>query len=74
MIENANYLMSLKNSFGDDGMFKKEDLLEYGLSESEGISMIMNMTRENLIVKKGDYYSFNNEKYSSYIDYVGQFV
>lgn len=72
-IENGNYMMSLMNSFGSGG-FKKEDLKDYGLTESECISLIMNLTREKLILKKGDMYCFDETQYKGYLDSVDEFV
>ena len=73
-IENANYIMSLKNSFGKEGYFKREDLYEYGLNEGECISLIMNLTRENLIFKKGEQYRFNERIIAGYIENVDEYV
>lgn len=73
-IETANNIISLKNSFGEAKTFTRDDLIDYGLSESEMISIVMNMTKDNLIAKKGNYYIFNDDKIETYLSEVNQYI
>lgn len=72
-IENANLLMTIKNSYGKS-QFTRFDLIESGISESESVSLLMNLTRKNILVKKGPYYTFNDENFNRYIEEIDQYV
>ena len=71
-IQNANYFLSIKNAFHDE--FVKKDLIDYGLAESEAISFIMDLTKENLIEMKGETYYFNNNQFNDYIEKIDSYV
>ncbi|WP_458405862.1 hypothetical protein [Methanobrevibacter sp.] len=72
-IENANLLLTLKNTY-DMRDFTRLDLIDIGITESESISILMNLTRDNIIIKKGEYYTFNNEKFKNHIDIINQYI
>lgn len=72
-IDNANLLLSVKNSF-EDSQFTKRDLLNYGLSESEVISFLIELSKENIILKKGEYYSINSEKFNQFISEINEYI
>lgn len=72
-IENANLLLSLKNTH-DKNEFTRSDLMSLGISESESISMLMNLTRENIIIKMGPHYTFNESRFSDYIMRINQYI
>jgi len=73
-IDNANYYMSIRNSFGEDKNFTIADLIDYGIPESYALSLVMELTKENLISKKGQYYTFNNKEIDDYFSEINRYV
>lgn len=73
-IENANNFMSLKNMFGENSSFTKDDLMGSSFSESESISMILELTRENLITKIEDEYYFNNSQFEKFMCEINRYI
>lgn len=71
-ISNASYILNLRNSFNDK--FTKEDLLDYGLSESQAILLLMELTRDDLVKNYGDYYKFNGIGVNSYLEMIDDFA
>jgi len=71
-IEKANYFLSIKNTFQDE--FSKNDLIDYGISESEAISLIMDLTKENLIEMKGKTFYFNEKSFEDYIAEIDSYL
>ena len=72
-IDNANLLLSIKNSFNDAG-FSKKDLINYGLGESEVISFLMELSKENIILKKGEIYNINKDKFEQYVEEMNEYI
>ena len=72
-IENANLLLSLQNTY-EKMEFTRYDLIGMGISESESISLLMSLTRKNILVKKGSSYTFNESNFNDYIIGVNQYV
>lgn len=72
-IDNANILMGVRNSFKNNG-FSKRDLMEYGISESETISILMELTRENLISKKGELYHINGDSFEKQLAEIDEYI
>ena len=72
-IDNANLLLSIKNSFNDAG-FSKKDLINYGLGESEVISFLMELSKENIILKKGELYNINKDKFEQYVEEMNEYI
>ena len=72
-IDNVNVVLSIQNSFGDS-KFTKNDLINYGFSESETISLLMDLSKDNIILKKGDYYAINDEKFKKLFEEVDQYI
>ena len=72
-IDNANLLLSIRNSFGDSG-FTKRDLISYGLNESEAIAFLMSLSGENVISKKGQQYHINDAKFDRLMDEINEYV
>ena len=73
-IENANYYISLRNTFGKNNTFTKKDLIEYGIPESYALSLIMDLTKENLVGKKGEFFSFNNDVFDEYLSQINSYI
>ncbi len=72
-IENANLLLSIRNSFGESG-FTKKDLINYGLNESEAIAFLISLSGENILMKKGQYYNINAIKFNQLIDEINEYI
>ena len=72
-IDNANLLLSIKNSFGKSG-FSKRDLMNYGLVESEAISFLVNLSKENVILKKGELYNINDDKFEQFLSEINEYI
>ncbi|WP_298521347.1 hypothetical protein [uncultured Methanobrevibacter sp.] len=72
-IDNANLLLSIKNSFEDSG-FTKRDLVNYGLDESEAISFLMELSKDNVIMKKGETYHINDEMFQRMMDEINEYI
>ena len=72
-IDNANLLISVKNSF-NNSPFTKRDLINYGLRESEAISFLIELSKENVILKKGDFYSINADKFEQFMSEINEYV
>ena len=73
-IENANYYISLRNTFGKNNEFTKRDLISYGIPESYALSLIMDLTKENLVWKKGEFFSFNNDVFDEYLSQINSYI
>lgn len=72
-IDNANLLISIKNSF-EDGRFTKRDLISYGLTESEAIAFLIGLSSDNVISKKGQFYAINDGRFSQLVDEVNEYI
>ncbi len=72
-IDNANILLGIKNSFENQG-FSKRDLISYGITESECISLLMDLTRENLISKKGELYHINDDNFQRQLEKIDEYI
>ena len=72
-IDNANILLGVKNSFKDN-RFSKKDMINYGITESEAISLLMDLTRENLISKKGELYTINEDAFEKHLAEIDEYI
>ena len=72
-IENGNFLISIQNSLKKKN-FTRQDLTKLGISESESISLLMNLVREKVVQKTGDSYSFSEDILENYLDEVNQYI
>lgn len=72
-IENANILLGIKNSFKQTD-FSKRDLINYGISESETISLLLDLTKDNVISKKGEFYSINEVRFNRMLDEIDEYI
>lgn len=72
-IETANILISLKNTCEKEE-FTKNDLINLGISESETISLLMKLTKDNIITKKAKHYTFNENNFNNYITSINQYI
>ena len=72
-INNVNILLSIKNTFKDSD-FTKDDLIKYGFSESETMALLIDLSKENVILKKGSYYQINDDRFNAMFEEVDQYI
>ena len=73
-IENANNIISVRNTFGKEGEFTKEDLIEFGIQEAYTNQLVNALTLENVLNVKGRKISFNNRRFDSYISEIEDLI
>ena len=59
-IEYGNFIISFKNKHEKE-TFTRNDLIKSGLSESESILLLFNLSKENVVINNGDNYVFNED-------------
>lgn len=74
VLDNANNFISIRNYFGKDATFTKEDLIEYGIHEGYVNQLITNLTRENMLKVKGRFISFNNMYFDRYMEKIDNYL
>jgi hypothetical protein len=72
-IENANFMLSIQNSFGDEP-FTRWDLIEFGINESRAILLLMDLSKYNAVASKGEYYTINLENFNDYLNEIDEYV
>ena len=73
-IDNANNFISIRNNFGKDSKFTKEDLIEYGIHEGYVLPLINSLVKSNLLKVKGRFYEFNNLNIESYMSRIDKYI
>ena len=74
VIDNANNYISIRNSFGKDAKFKKEDLIEYGIPEGYVNQMISHLVREDMLRVKGIFITFNSMHFDKYMNKISGYL
>lgn len=74
VLDNANNFISIRNYFGKDATFTKEDLIEYGIHEGYVNQLITNLTRENMLKVTGRFISFNNMYFDKYMEKIDNYL
>lgn len=74
LIDNANNFISIRNHFGSDATFTKEDLIEFGIHEGYVNSLISFLNKSELFKVKGRLISFNNSKLDSFINKIDYYI
>ncbi len=74
VLDNANNFISIRNYFGKDATFTKEDLIEYGMHEGYINQLITNLTRENILKVTGRFITFNNMYFDKYMDKIDDYL
>ena len=72
-IEQANFILFFKNKMGDSD-FTRQNLIESGLSESESISLLMDLSKENIVINNGSSYIFNEDNFDLFINDINEYV
>lgn len=73
-LDNSNNFISIRNAFGKDAEFTKEDLIEYGMQEGYVNQFLNSMVRENMLKAAGRKYSFNNMYLDSYLKRIDSYI
>ena len=74
VLDNANNFISIRNYFGKDATFTKEDLIEYGIHEGYVNQLITHLTRENMLKVTGRFISFNNMYFDRYMEKIDNYL
>ena len=73
-LDNANNFISVRNAFGKDAKFTKEDLIEYGMPEGYVNQFINSMVRENMLKVAGRFITFNNMYLEEYLRRIDSYI
>ena len=74
VIDNANNFISIRNSYGKDAKFTKEDLIEEGMPEGYINQFINSLVRENMLKVAGRYITFNNMHLDEYLKKIDNYI
>ena len=74
VLENANNFISIRNHFGKDSSFTKEDLIEYGIHEGYVNQLTTHLVRENMLNVRGRIYTFNNMYFDKYMTKIDNYL
>ena len=73
-LDNANNFISIRNAFGKDARFTKEDLIEYGMPEGYVNQFINSMVRENMLKVAGRFITFKNMGLDEYLSKIDSYI
>lgn len=73
-LDNANNFISIRNAFGKDARFTKDDLIEYGMPEGYVNQFINSMVRENMLKVAGRFITFNNMYLEDYLKRIDSYI
>ncbi len=74
IIDNANNFISLRNAFGRDAKFTKDDLIEYGMPEGYVNQFVNSLVREDMLRVKGRFITFNNMHLDEYLRKIDNYI
>ena len=74
VLDNANNFISIRNYFGKDSTFTKEDLIEYGIHEGYVNQLLTHLLRENMLKVRGRFYTFNNMYFDRYMTKIDNYL
>jgi hypothetical protein len=72
-IDNANLLLGIRNQIKQD-FFTKQDIINYGIGESQAISILMDLSKENILLKKGEYYEINESQFNDCLKEIDEYI
>ena len=73
-LDNANNFISIRNAFGKDAKFTKEDLIEYGMPEGYVNQFINSLVRDNMLKVAGRFITFNNMYLDDYLKMIDNYI
>ena len=74
VLDNANNFISIRNYFGKDATFTKEDLIEYGMHEGYVNQLITHLVREDMLKVRGRFITFNNMYFDRYMNKIDDYL
>lgn len=74
VLDNANNFISIRNEFGKDAQFTKDDLIEFGIPEGYVNQLISHLVREDMLKVKGRFITFNNMNFDSYLRKIDSYL
>ena len=74
VLDDANNFISIRNHFGKDATFTKEDLIEYGIHEGYVNQLLTHLVRENMLNARGRFYDFNNMNFDRYMTKIDNYL
>lgn len=74
VMDNANNFISVRNFFGKDAKFTKEDLIEFGIPEGYVNQFINSLVREDMLKVAGRYITFNNIGLDNYLSKIDNYI
>ena len=72
-IENANFMLSLKNTF-NDMPFTRQDLIELGINESRAILFLMDLSKHGAVKNTGNYYTLKPKNFEGFISEINEYA
>ena len=73
-LDNSNNFISVRNAFGKDARFTKEDLIEYGMAEGYVNQFINSLVREDMLKVAGRFITFNNMNVDEYLESIDSYI
>ena len=74
VMDNANNFISMRNTFGKNAKFTKEDMIEYGIPEGYANQLINSLVQEDMLKVRGRYITFNNMHIDDYISKINKYI
>ena len=74
VIDNANNFISIRNRYGKNAKFTKEELIEDGMPEGYVNQFINSMVREDMLNVSGRYITFNNMHLDEYLSKIDDYI
>nr|WP_295161577.1 PHD finger domain-containing protein [uncultured Methanobrevibacter sp.] len=74
VMDNANNFISMRNTFGKNAKFTKEDLIEYGIPEGYANQLINSLVQDDMLKVKGRYITFNNMHMDEYLSKIDKYI
>ena len=74
VMDNANNFISMRNTFGKNAKFTKEDLIEYGIPEGYANQLINSLVQDDMLKVKGRYITFNNMHMDEYLAKIDKYI
>ena len=72
-IENANIMLCLKNEF-NDRKFTRSDLVDFGISESKAILLLMDLSKFGAVANNGEFYVLRYENFDNYLREINKYI
>ncbi|MDO5139612.1 MAG: hypothetical protein Q4D71_14275, partial [Oscillospiraceae bacterium] len=74
IIDNANNFISIRNTFGKDAKFTKDDLIELGIPEGYINQLLHSLVVEDMLRASGRFYTFNNMHFDDYLSKIEKYL